>query len=290
MLPLLLAAILLPGPSASRPAQARPDFEFRRELPAGKRFHLSNIIGNVHVTAGSGRMVEVSAVKRAGRHGAPEDVSIETVELDDGVALCVRYAGSRGGGRPSDARLAKNPCRSDSHWNGNGDRNDTEVQFTVTVPAGLRLHLSTVSGNVVATGLEGSLVLHSVSGDVRLQGGRGPAVELETVSGDVDLLDVTSGDVSGRTISGTIAFRGPVQDGGSYDFGTTSGDISLALPRQPNATISAATFSGRFSSDLPVTPDGSRRHRHRFDATWGTGSAKLYLESLSGNLSIRVNR
>jgi hypothetical protein len=284
------------GPTA-RPPDRSSDFEFHRDLAPGRRFYLANIIGNLTVTGGSGRTVEVTAIKKAGRHGAPEDVSIETVELDDGVALCVRYPHERSGNRASEETLKKNPCAWETHWEGggrwtgNGDRNDTEVNFTVKLPAGLRLHLSTVSGDVAASGLEGGeLALHSVSGNVRLEGGRGPSIELETVSGDVRLLDISSKEVSGRTISGEIEFRGAVQDGGSYDFSTTSGDIALALPQKPNATLSAATFSGDFTSDLPVNQDSTRRHRHRYDATWGSGSAKLYLESLSGDLAIKVGR
>jgi hypothetical protein len=287
----LLAALLTVLPSYRLTAQGKSDFEFRRELAPGKRFYLSDIMGDVQVTGTAGRTVEVTAVKRAGRHGEPEDVTIETIELDDGVALCVRYPAERSGRRSSEKTLAKNPCSWEGRWSGNGERNDTEVDFTVRVPAGLRLHIGTVSGDVAAQGLEGDLSLRSVSGDVRLDGGKGPVIDLETVSGDVHLLDVTSREVSGHTISGEIVFRGPVQDGGSYDFGTTSGDITLTVPRQPNATLSAATFSGGFSSDLPTNQEaGTRRKRHRYDATWGSGSAKLYLESLSGDLSIRVSR
>jgi DUF4097 and DUF4098 domain-containing protein YvlB len=285
----LLAAALPVLPSSSLPAQGKPDFEFRRELAPGKRFHLADIIGDVRVTGGSGRSIEVSAIKREGRHGDPEDVTIETVELDDGVALCVRYPAARRGNRASEKSLAKNPCSWSGDWsNGREDRNDTEVDFTVRVPSGLRLRIGTVSGDVFAEGLEGELDLHSVSGDVRLEGGRGATINLETVSGDVDLLDVNAKEVSGHTISGEIVFKGPIQDGGSYDFTTTSGDITATLPERPSATLSAATFSGGFSSDLPVNQDSSRRRRHRYDATWGSGSAKLYMESLSGDLSIRV--
>jgi len=283
---LAVGGLLLAGATL---AQGRPHFEFRRELAAGKRFHLSNIIGDVVVTGGSGRTVEVTAVKKEGRHGDPEDVTLEVVELDDGVALCVRYP-STGRRRSSSTSKSKSPCSWEGDWSGNGDRNDTEVNFTVRVPAGLRLHIGTVSGDVAAERLEGELELHSVSGDVRLDGGQGPRIDLETVSGDVDLLKVNSKEVSGRTVSGEILFEGPVMDGGTYDFGTTSGDITLRLPDRPNATMSAATFSGGFSSDLPVNQDSSRRHRHRFAATWGSGSARLDLESLSGDVTIRVTK
>ena len=291
---LAASALVAALSAAAARAQGKPDFEFHRDLAQGKRFYLSDIMGDVTVTGGSGRTVEVTAIKRTGRHGEPVDVTIETIELDDGVALCVRYPSSQEGHRGSQSARTKNPCAWESDWDhhyhSNDERNDTKVDFTIRVPAGLRLHVGTVSGDVHADHLEGDLTIRSVSGDVSLDGGRGPTVDLETVSGNVELLDINSKEVSGHTISGEITFRGPILEGGSYDFATTSGDIRAVLPERPSATLSAATFSGGFSSDLPVNEDSSRRHRHRYDATWGSGSAKLYMESLSGDLSIRVTR
>ena len=285
----LLAAAAL-GLAAAASAQSRTDFEFRRELAAGKRFHLHNIIGDVQVTGGTGRTVQVTATKKAGRHGDPEDVTIETIELSDGVALCVRYPGQRRDDRSDDdgkERSSKNPCSTRGSWN-NNERNDTQITFTVRVPAGLILRLGTVSGDLIASNLDGELDLTSVSGDVRLDGGRGQGISLETVSGDVDLLDVRARDVSGHTVSGEVTFRGPVLDGGSYDFSTTSGDITVGLPERPNATLSAATFSGRFSSDIGTTQQ-SGRNRRRHSATWGSGSARLDVETLSGDIRITTS-
>ncbi len=287
---LISLGVLAAAGSAS--AQGKPDFEFRRELAAGKRLYLQNVIGDVRVTGGAGRQVEVTATKKAGRHGRSEDVTVEVVELSDGVALCVRYPGSRSRARDdrSDADDSRSdrkrsPCSSDNWSNGN-NRNDTEVSFTVRVPDGLMLRLGTVSGDVVAERLVGTLELSSVSGDVSLSGGKGPSISLETVSGDIELLDGDAKDVEGHTVSGEVTFAGTVIDGGSYDFSTTSGDIRLTLPGQPNATLSAATFSGSFSSDLPTSRNESRRRRHRYDATWGNGSARLDVESLSGDIRI----
>ena len=50
---ILLAAAAL-GAAGAVSAQTRTDFEFRRELAAGRRFHLHNIIGDVQVTGGAG--------------------------------------------------------------------------------------------------------------------------------------------------------------------------------------------------------------------------------------------
>ncbi|MGH7562526.1 MAG: DUF4097 family beta strand repeat-containing protein [Gemmatimonadales bacterium] len=283
---LLLAAVaVVPA------AVAAQDFAFRRDLAAGSRLHVSNIIGDVRIAPASGRTVEVTAVKRAGRHGDPEDVEIRTVELQGGVAICVIYPAQRSKWQnPRRQRDEEaSPCERES-WNQGTIRNDTEVDFTLKVPPGLRLHAGTVSGDVYAESLSGDLDIRSVSGHVRLDGGEGPRIKLATVSGDVELLRIRARDVLGQTISGEVTFEGPIQDGGTYDFVTTSGDINVVLPDRPNATFSAATFSGRFSSAFPTTSDETRRRRHRHSAVWGNGSARLDVESLSGDIAIRTGR
>jgi hypothetical protein len=280
----VLSALLL---APALDAQQGASLGFRRDLAAGKRFYLQNIIGDIKVVGTSGRSVEVTGTRLRHRYGDPEDVTLEVIELDNGVALCVRYPQHRSRHRSSDGD-SKNPCSTSGDWNGNSDRNDTEVNFTVKVPGGLLLSIGTVSGDVLAENLAGDLDLRSVSGDVRLTGGNGPSISLETVSGDVELLDGRAPEVYGHTVSGEVAFRGPILKDGSYEFATTSGNIELTIPERPDAKLSAATFSGRFSSDLPTTQDERRRNRHRYNATWGTGSARLDLESLSGNIRIYV--
>jgi hypothetical protein len=278
--------VLVLAPSLA--AQQSPGLDFHRELASGKRLYIQNIIGDIKVVGTSGRSVEVTGTRVRHRYGNPEDVTLEVIELDNGVALCVRYPRHRTRHHDSDDD-SKNPCSSDGDWgNGDNDRNDTEVNFTVKVPAGLLLRIGTVSGDVTAESLTGDLDLRSVSGDVRLAGGDGPSISLETVSGDVELLDGKAPEVYGHTVSGEVTFRGPILKDGSYEFGSTSGDIALTLPDRPDAKLSAATFSGRFSSDLPTTQNEQRRNRHRYNATWGNGSARLDLESLSGNITISV--
>ena len=282
------------GLVSSASAQQGGEFSFRRDLQPGARIHVASIIGNVRVEAATGRTFEATAIKREGRYGNTEDVEIRTVDLADGVALCVVYPSHRAGWdedrrERSRSGSESDPCRHTNNSSDRHSRNDTEVDFTLKVPAGMRLRAGTVSGNVDAAQLSGELELRSVSGDVRLTGGEGARITLETVSGSVEMLQIRAREVEGHTVSGRVTFEGPVQDGGSYDFATTSGSITLSLPEQPNATLSAATFSGRFSSSFPTSTD-SRRRRSRHSAVWGSGSARVDVESLSGNITIRSSR
>jgi len=277
----------------------RPDFEFRRELAAGSRFEIHNIIGDVRLEATSGRSVEVTATKHEGRHGDPEDVEIEAVDIAGGVAICVYYPGSYRSRRDSDDdrddrdRRRRNRYRdrdrdacSRSHSRNGNNRNDTRVDFAVKVPADLKLIAKSVSGDVYGQGLRGDLDLATVSGDLQLSDAEGPVVEASSVSGNVDLDRVTAREISAETVSGDVTFVGNIDPKGVYDFKTLSGDVLVTVPRQPDATLSAATFSGRFSSDFEVSTDG-RRRRNRYNATWGSGGARIDLESFSGDIRIR---
>jgi Toastrack DUF4097 len=308
----LVTAGVVPGRAQSR------DFSFRRELSSGAHFALRNIIGDVRIEPASGRTLEVTAVKRAGRHGDPDDVEIRAVEMGDGVAICVYYPNSgyrsdhdrddgdrarddrddddRAGDARNDDRSSRrstrsrrsDPCRREGNWGGN-NRNDTEVSFTVRLPAGLDVDVRTVSGDVTGRGLRGRLDLGTVSGDLRLTDVQGASLDASSVSGDVELIDVDARDVGAETVSGNVTYTGRIQREGSYDFKTLSGDVELTLPEQPNARLRGSTFSGRLVSDLPTSRDG-RRHRSRFEASWGDGSATIDVESFSGDVRIQTQR
>ncbi len=288
-------AALVAVAGLAAPAAAQSDFQFRRELPVNARFALRNVIGDVRIEAASGRALEVTAVKREGRHGDPDDVEIRAVDLGgDGVAICVEYPGSgrwrndtrrdrdRDQGR---RRGGDDPCRRDGGgWS--NDRNDTRVDFTVRLPADLSVDIKTVSGDVTGDGLRGALVVGTVSGSLRLTGVRGPSLEATSVSGDVDLAEADIGDVEAETVSGDVTYAGTIRRDGKYYFKTLSGDVELVVPGTPDATLRGSTFSGRVVSDFPTT-SGDRRRRSRFNATWGSGSATIDVESFSGTVRIR---
>lgn len=293
-----LLLVALAGLAAPLAAQGRPDFEARREVPAGGRVWASTIIGDVTITRASGRTFEATAVKMEGRHGDPADVEIRMLDVEGGVAVCVFYPGMRERDPDEDQRRERNegstrersPCSR--NWNNSGrDRNDTKVHLTLKVPADVRLVAGTVSGDLDATGLRGDLRLSSVSGDVALADAEGPAIDAHTVSGNVTLRSIRSPVVSANTVSGDLEFSGPLAAEGAYDFTTLSGDVDLELGEPVSATMRAATFSGRFHTTLPVSTGGEeRRRKHRYSATWGGGSARLELESFSGDITVRTIR
>ncbi len=266
-----------------------PDYSWSGTMAAGKELTVKNISGDIRIEASSGRTVEISATKRAGKRGDPADVTIRRIDTSDGMEVCVVYPGMRSDDDDCDWRSNN---RNDRGRNDN--QNDTSVDFIIRLPASVNLEASTVSGDVSATGIRGGEVdASTVSGNVDLHNVTAETVDAQTVSGDVDLNGITSSTVSAQTVSGSVTYSGPLAAEGEYEFETLSGDVILSVPANTGADVRSSTFSGSFSTSLPFSREGrgddSRRRRSRRNVrgTLGGGGASLELTSFSGDVVIK---
>ncbi|HSA24370.1 MAG TPA: DUF4097 family beta strand repeat-containing protein, partial [Myxococcota bacterium] len=142
-----------------------------------------------------------------------------------------------------------------------------DVDLVLYLPAGLKVGVQGVSGDVRVRGLGGRLRVQTVSGDVAVDGA-GQGLEVITVSGDVEaqrvrgevLLKTVSGeqsvaDLSGERLeassvsgeirvraaelrelrvkshSGDVDFDGRLDPGGQARLSSFSGDVRVNLPR-----------------------------------------------------------
>jgi len=266
-----------------------PDFSWSGSLAAGKELTIKNVIGDIRVEGASGGRVEITAVKRAGRRGDPDDVTIRRVETSRGVELCVIYPNNDDRGDDCDfdrgGRGNRNRDRSRRR-----DENDTRVAFTVRLPHGVNLQASTVSGDVQATSLRGLVNVATVSGEILVRDAAGTLVEATSVSGDVQLVNIRADQVAAETVSGDVEYQGEIRPRGEYDFQTLSGDVVLRVPRGLGAEISASTFSGSIRSSFEITTREDRRSRwtnsRRLTGTIGDGGAQLRLQSFSGSVEL----
>jgi len=201
-------------------------------------------------------------------------------------------------------------------------RGPASVDYEITIPAAMDVEVSGTFTSARIAGVEGEIRVQTTQGDIAVRGGRGVVslsstngeVELEgaqgritaqsvsgsvtvvdamgeitaeTTSGSVTLDRVRSASVEASTVSGSVYYTGTIEDDGRYFLSTHSGNVVLAVPEGFNATVSAATFSGNFESAFPVTLTGTRSRGRQFDFTLGTGSARVELESFSGNIELR---
>lgn len=205
----------------------------------------------------------------------------------------------------------------------NGFRDDDRA-MELDLPRGVRLVVTTRSGDVDVRNITGGVEVHSTSGDVHLErvGRRvivetlsgdvfvagGDQVRARTVSGDLEVRDVqgevevhtTSGNarIDGRDIvrlsvdamSGDVQFNGELDAAARVQVSTHSGDVTLRLPGAASGRLDFSTVTGELAAGGPITLlpgdlSGSRRGRSARRYAFGSGGSDAGVRGLQINLS-----
>jgi hypothetical protein len=269
-------------------------------------FELQNLAGDVVITGGRGNDVRIDAIKRA-RHRTASmarsvlpEMQIEIVE--------------RGG----NVELRTNQPRRRGVW--------TAVDYLVTVPTGANVVLGIGSGNVRVSNVSGELradtadgdltaagvrrVRHlrtmrgnidvsdaqtdefsanTIEGDLLLRNLKGRVLDLNSVNGDVRLVDVAMNRARLQTMAGDIEYAGPLARSGRYEFATHSGNIRLHPSGGTGFDLEAHSFAGDIRSDylLKQIGDAARRLPERMlRGTFGDAAAVLTARTFSGDILI----
>ncbi len=251
-LALLAAALLGVTPAAAQ------DFRWTGSLAPGQRLEIHGVNGNIRAILATGTQVEVTA-RKTGRRSDPDEVRIEVVPSGHGVTICAVYPTERNARR-------ENSCAPGGHWSSSTDNNDVQVDFTVSVPAGVVFAGHTVNGDMEAEGLRGDVEASSVNGSVRVS---------------------TTGLAEASTVNGSVsATLGRADWVGEAEFTTVNGGITLTLPAGVNTEVRAETVNGDLDTDFPLTVTG-RFGPRRFRGTIGTGGRSLHLTTVNGSIRIR---
>lgn len=222
------------------------------DLRPGGRVDISNVNGKIDVVAGQGNTVEVVAVKTARADTADAArQALERIDIrDDSSADVVRI----------DTRFDRPTGRlfGQSNW---------QVAYTVTVPAGSELKLSTVNGGVEIAGVSGRITAETTNGGIK---GRALAgmLDARTTNGgvDVDLLKVTEGGVN---------------------LACTNGGIRLGLPASAAASISARITNGGIETDGVTLQTRGTSSRRRLEGDLNGGGARISLHGTNGGIRIQ---
>jgi hypothetical protein len=259
----LLAVFALAVAASSLSAQERPsarDFRWSKVLPAGQWVRLHNISGNVKVTATDGDRVDVVGIRRGGGSYDDDDVRVDVHEGRDGVTICALWG--------EESWCDDRGSHIESHGR-DGRRRRGHIDFEVRLPRRLKLSANSVSGDVEVNGAGDEVRAHSVSGDVRLERVRAPAVTAASVSGDIE------------------AHIEALTGGGALRFTSVSGNVSLQLPRSLDADVTMRTVSGELDSDFQLTLQGGVGRRS-LNARIGRGGRPLTLTTVSGDVRLRA--
>lgn len=193
----------------------------------------------------------------------------------------------------------------------------------ISVPAGSRLDVQTVSADITVTDVTGDVELESVSGDIEV-GGRPARVRAKCISGDITIAasagPVRANSVSGRitvhevtgrfdvgtisggvkvtgraieegnfeSLSGDLYFEGDLAANANLSMENHSGSIDLVLPANISADFDVTTFSGDIENGFGQEPE--RRGRYMPGKTLsfvtGGGDARIRINTFSGDVEI----
>jgi DUF4097 and DUF4098 domain-containing protein YvlB len=202
-----------------------------------------------------------------------------------------------------------------------GDTAGFTTDLEVRVPAGARLSVKTVGGEIDIEGLVDSITAVTVSGRLRI-GGTAQVVTAESLDGNIEVaadastatvhsgggvivlrgaigsFEVTSvtgqilagltGPVSrGRleSLSGDVSFKGPLEPDGRLEAQSHSGDIDLRLSPTLGATYELDAYGGRIEDDL--RPGGPRTLQGSARFVVGDGRASVIVRSFKGTIVLR---
>lgn len=252
-----LAAFMLLFISALSAEARQGDFNWSGQVAAGDFVEIKGVNGRISAEPATGGTVEVVAEKRA-RSSDPKSVRIEVVEHAGGVTICSIY--------PSKDPSRPNTCVPGENNHMNVRNNDTSVNFTVRVPAGVGFRGRTVNGGITAENLAGPVEARTINGSVRIS---------------------TSGVARASTVNGSIvAAMGRADWTNDLEFATVNGSIDLSLPASLSADVDASTINGQITTDFALTVTGRFSHRN-LNGTVGGGGRELRLKTINGSVKLR---
>jgi putative adhesin len=199
--------------------------------------------------------------------------------------------------------------RSSRSWGSDG-----EARLVVRVPAKSAVTASLVSADFKVRGVVGNVKLQAVSGnlsgdvggdvrattvsgDVQLTARAAKAIEIQTISGNIQLAggggDVDITTVSGtattefadvtrgrfKSVSGNLSVALALTPDGQIESESVSGDVSLKFAGAPTAEFDVQTFSGDIKNCFGPKPLESR---------YGPGS-RLSFKNGDGHANVRIN-
>jgi DUF4097 and DUF4098 domain-containing protein YvlB len=275
-----------------------------RKIKVGRdgRVSISNISGTITVTAAAGDEMSIDAVKRG--RGDRRDFDRVHITIDD---------------RPGRVEIRTEYDRSFFR------NDDISVDYTLVVPAGVALDVSSVSGRIRVDGVkgstrlgtvsgnitsantpkienvrtvsgavdlggisqDGSLSISSVSGNLDLNGVRVRSLDVNTVSGETRLRDAAIERLSVKGLSGAVEYAGTLVKGGRYEVNSHSGNVRFTLGDNTGFELNAGSFSGSVRSDYQMTVGGNRNPEIRRGR--GRGRPDESMQAAFGDGSASLN-
>ena len=256
-------------------------------VQSGARLDVNNFGGEIVVKTWNQNSVQVRS-----SHSSRSQVNVSAT----GSTVLVRTEGRRGPPSivdlditvPTWMGMTLSGTYTDISVDGAGGSVTAEsVQGDIAVTGGTgNVALKSVEGGVTLAKTRGRIEVNSVQGDISIEDASGD-ITVETVNGDITLARIDAANVEVNTVDGDVLYDGSIKPGGSYRLGTHDGDVTVVIPPGASLSGSVSTFDGDFDASFAMDTVRAGKHRFTFALGRGGNSARLELETFSGNIKLR---
>jgi DUF4097 and DUF4098 domain-containing protein YvlB len=188
-----------------------------------------------------------------------------------------------------------------------GDISLTDVARATVVTTSGNIDLTRMREETTATVIGGDISVRDSTGLFNLHATGGSidarhlvplaasdTVSVSTVSGEVNLNQVTHQRVNVNSVSGEVTYSGELLRNGSYSFQNLSGEIRLSIPASSSFRLvtnvgETVKINSDFNLNYPQNQNigrGNRREPRRVNATVGTGESLIRVSLLTGSLRL----
>jgi hypothetical protein len=252
----------VPTLRAQQPDDNGRTFHWAGTIAGGHWLRIRNLSGAIRVEKSTSNQVEVDAEKRGdGEDAADVRFEMRRTGADGGdVLICALW------GDESSCDVEGDEEHYHHHgWHGHHD--EMSVPFTVRLPAGVNIAVSTVNGDVTVDGASAEVRARTVNGSVDASTLGGP-VNAATVNGDVRVHMATTGNAT------------------NLDYSTVNGSVTVDLPAKIDLDVELSTVNGSVQSDYPLALQGRIDPRH-LRGTIGNGGLRLRASTVNGQIELR---
>ncbi|MCE3203995.1 DUF4097 family beta strand repeat-containing protein [Paenibacillus sonchi] len=267
----------------------------RVPLPAGtESVSIENTNGNIEIKQGTGTEIEIHT----------------TVVVDQATAKEAQVIADKTGIKVSGAANLEIKSYSAPYRN----FHYPSLELTVTLPQGMKadlqadtengnlslskvssagkIKLSSVNGNVTATGSPQGISLHTVNGNVHVSEAKADvevsltngnvkaeqiagALEVETTNGNLRIKDAHAA-VEAVTVAGNIHVESQ-KVGGNWKITSRGGDVELAWPENAGVMVDAKSPFGEIQTNFPLMVKN-----HKASGKIGAGTYLIHAQSMAG--------
>jgi hypothetical protein len=284
------------GPLVAQNPVDAPTFDWTAAVPAGATLRIADVDGDISVTPSTTDHVQVHGERTHVRSGG-QALVFEVVQSGNDVTICARHPGGH--------------CDPDGEHGGGFQMmhvgQSPAANFTVQLPAGVKLMAKTSDGRVDIKDAGADVVAKSGDGAINVAGAAGT---VDAHSGDGDItLDGVKGAVTAHTGDGHIrvtAGSGPLRltsgdgdvevhlaalgDGQTVKVHTGDGNVMMYLPSTFVGNVDASTGDGTVESDFPIAMTGRMNTHHLRGTVGAAAEAAASINVSTGDGDVRLKK